>query len=345
MQYGAVAVLSLAVGEALLRFYTWCRGWTPNCYAAELQLFRPHATVGHDLAPGFCLQSGVFRISTNSVGLRGPEIARVKPPGTKRIAILGESSAFGYLVSDGQEAARLLEANLRQEGHAVEVQNAGVPGYNLYQAIVRFREVVAPLQPDIVVSYLGWNDLPYVASGEPAASRFQVRAVAPAWQRWASHSTLYGFLVYRVWGGPARLAPADFSSTRPTAAGSRQFEENLGRLADEVASAGARLVVCAQASAAHRRVSGGLRPALSSDPAAREATIRLGGWLRDALARFAAERELVFIDAYSQIPPNEEMLADYIHLTAAGEHRLAELLAAELLPLLENPDRPVVPGL
>ena len=179
---------TLLSAEVAIRAYLALRGWTANCYAAQLQLFRPNEKTGYDLAPGFQLHSGVYRMSVNSLGLRGPQVSRRKPPGVTRIAIVGESSAFGYLVSDGEEAARLLERTLREQGHKVEVLNGGVPGYNLFQSVVRFREVLAPLEPDITIAYLGWNDLPYIVSDEPAAEHFRLRRVPPAWERLLSHS-------------------------------------------------------------------------------------------------------------------------------------------------------------
>lgn len=319
----AVAVVS---AEAMLRVYLALRGWTPNCYAAQLQLFRPNAETGYDLAPGFRMRSS-YRISINSTGLRGPEISHTKPLGVRRIVIVGESSAFGYQVSDGEEAARLLERRLRDQGHDIEVLNGGVPGYNLFESNVRFREVLAPLKPDIVIAYLGWNDLPYIVSKDPAADRFRRRPVAAAWERLLSHSTLYGFLVYRVWGGPVRMVPADFASGEPTAAGEGQFLDNLSALATEVQRSGARLIVCAQATAAHPDVSTGLRSALGPDDAKQAAATSLGNWLHRTLADFAAERDLAFIDAYAEIPATSVMLVDYVHLTARGEQRLADLWA------------------
>lgn len=321
---GAVTVIS---AEGVLRMYVALRGWTPNCYAAQLQLFRPHAKVGYDLQPGFRLRSGVYQMSINSLGLRGPEISRQKPPDARRIAIVGESSAFGYSVSDGQEAARLLEKVLRERGQAVEVVNGGVPGYNLFQSLVRYQEVLGPLKPDLVIVYLGWNDLPYVVSDEPDAERFRRRSVAPAWERLLSHSTLYGFVVYRLWGGPVRMSPADFAEGAPTAAGQRGFLKNLTALTEEIERSGAEMVICAQATAARPDVSAELRAALGPDAAAQENAIRLGGWLHKTLRDFAAERHLIFIDAYEAIPPDGTMLADYVHLTAEGERRLAALWA------------------
>ena len=329
----AVAV-TFASAEAVLRAYVAWRGWSANCYAAHLQLFRPNAKTGYDLMPGFRLKSEVFRMSINSLGLRGPEVSRDKPTGVVRIAIIGESSAFGYLISDGREAARLLENALREHGHRVEVLNGGVPGYNLFQSVERFHEVLAPLEPDIVVTYLGWNDLPYVVSDNPAAVQFRRRPIAPAWERLLGHSTLYGFVVYRLWGGPVRMMPADFAAADPTSAGRRQFLDNLADLATEVEKSGAKLVVCAQATAAHPDVSAEIKPALGNDAQTQAAAIQLGGWLHDTLAEFAAERRLSFIDAYAEVPPTTEMLGDYVHLTATGEKRLAEVWAESIDLLL-----------
>ena len=328
----AALALSIAMiaGEALLRVYTWGRGWTPNCYAAQLQLFRPEARCGYDLAPGFRLRSGAFTVATNSRGLRGPEIATTKPPGVRRIAIVGGSSAFGYFVSDGQEAARLLEGALRERGCQVEVVNGAVPGYNLYQSTLRFRETLAPLKPDFVIVYAGWNDLPYVVSPNPRAERFRVRPVAPAWERILGHSTLYGFLFYRIGGGPARMTPAGFAAYEPTTDGARQFRENLSRLADEADRVQARLVLCAQATAAHPKATNELRQSLAPDAASQASAIRLGEWLHATLIEFAATRGLPLLDAYAEIEPDETMLRDYVHLTEAGERRLADIWRAGL---------------
>ncbi|HUY32757.1 MAG TPA: GDSL-type esterase/lipase family protein [Pirellulales bacterium] len=326
--------VALVAGELTLRVYTWCRGWTPNCYAAQLRLFRPNEEIGTDLRPGFHMRSGVYSITINSLGLRGPEISREKARGVVRVAIVGESSAFGYLVDDADVAARRLEANLRARGLEVEVLNAGVPGYNLFHSTVRYREVVAPLAPDVVLVYLGWNDLAYVVRGPSELDRFRVRPVAPGWERLLGQSTLYGLVAYRLLGASARMMPSQIGGTRPTESGAAAFHANLARLADLVGASGARLVVCAQATAAHPHVSPRLAAVLAHSEEDRSDVIWMGMWLRDREREFAAERHVPFLDAYDAIPPTEEFLADYIHLTVAGERELAEFWTRKLLPLL-----------
>ncbi len=328
-------VVSLVLCEGLVRVYVWARGWTPNCYAADLDLYQPHATRGSDLKPGFRLRSGVFRQSVNALGLRGPEITREKPTGVTRIAILGGSSVFGYFVNDGEEAAQVLETNLNSKSSGVEVLNAGVPGYNLFQTHDRFRERISPLEPDIVILYLGWNDLPYICSKTPV--QFRTRSLAPAYERLLGRSTLYGLVTRRLLGAPVTFAPSDARNAAPTDVGLNQFRENLAALAESVHAEGAKLVVCSQCLAAKPDASQGLRQLLSSDPEVVEHLVSLGLLLQETLARFSQEQDAVFIDAYNELAADETTLKDYVHLTVVGEQRLAELWERHLNELIAAP--------
>ena len=327
-------ILSLLLAEGALRLYLAARGWTTNCYAAHLSLFRPDPQTGAELVANFHLKSRVFDISTNSLGLRGPEIIREKPAGTVRIALVGGSSVYGYLVNDGLEAARLLEYRLHGMGHAVEVINAGVPGFNLYRSAVRFREKIAALQPDFVVLYGGYNDIPYLTANDPAAERWQKQSIAARWERCLGRSVLYQFCAYRLAGRKRRFARVASSSETLTESGKQQFYANLQMLADEVKQAHATLVICSQATAARKDISPTLRSRLGTSAAAFQQSIKTMQWLRGALREFALQSDLTFIDVFPDIPATEEYLGDLIHLTETGERTLAEVLAGNLAPLL-----------
>ena len=339
---GIACALTLALGEGLIRVYVWARGWTPNCYAADLDLYQPHPTRGSEFRPGFRLRSGVFRIAVNRWGLRGPDISREKPAGVTRIAILGGSSVFGYFVSDGEEAARQLERLLDRPDRPVQVLNAGVPGYNLFQTCGRFEEHIVPLHPDIVVLYLGWNDLPYICSDHPRQLRHQVRPIAPAYERRLGRSTLYGLVKYRLWGvSPPALLPRRVGQAIPTAAGRQCFRENLDKLAAAIRRSGARILVSAQCTAARDDVSPELKRLLGQDNNRRASRIGgrltdLGSLLRNTLEAFAREQRAPFLDLNQTIAADETMLRDYVHLTAAGERRLATRWAVELETLLRD---------
>ena len=105
----------------------------------------------------------------NAEGLRGPEVAREKPEGVRRVAVLGDSIAFGYWVAEEDGLARQLEALLnggRGDGPPVEVLNFGVPGYNLGQEVEALRSRALAFEPDVVVLAFCLNDLEGIFSYE-----------------------------------------------------------------------------------------------------------------------------------------------------------------------------------
>lgn len=340
----ALALFSAVVlGEICVRLYMASRGWTSNCYVGGITLLVPDTDNGYTLAKHHRFQSGVLKISTNGHGLRGPDVTTAKPQGTRRVAMIGGSSVFGYLVSDGEEAARQLESRLTESGDDnVEVLNAGVPGYNVIQSWQRYQKSVAPLEPDLVILYLGWNDLAYLLTRLPKLSVAEVARgpCAATWERWAAKSALYGLIVHRLLGRTASFAPPAHVGTTPTPAGTSLFRDTLARLVAEIRESGAEVIICSQATFAHSSADQSVWQHLGSTPKDAERTIRLGEWLRNFLADFAAENELTFVDVYNLIPPTETMLGDAIHLTRQGEERLAEILTrtvmAEWNPLVEE---------
>jgi lysophospholipase L1-like esterase len=119
-----------------------------------------------DLRPnGRARAEVVYRV--NAEGLRGPETTVEKPAGTRRIAVLGDSIAFGYWVAE-QDAfpAQLQQLLSAGGGGPVEVLNFGVPGYNLEQEIETLRAKALAFAPDAVVVAFCLNDLEGVFSYE-----------------------------------------------------------------------------------------------------------------------------------------------------------------------------------
>lgn len=330
---GLGILLSLLLGEGLLRLYLTSQGLTPTCYAASVLMFQSHPVNGFELSPGYRLRSRVLSVSINAVGLRGAEVTPDKPPGTRRVVLLGGSAAFGYFVSDEDCAAARVQQRLRERGLAVEVLNGAVPSYDLRQILVRYQERIRPLQPDVVVLYLGWNDLRQASSEEepdPGPPR-------PAgWERLLAQSSLYGLVRYRLFPPSPQFVPSVSAPVTLTDAGKRRFEDRLERLAGLAAQTPARLVVCSQAMAAHPEAPENLRRELGAGPERQQRLIEWGRYLHETLRQFAQRHAAPFVDAYAEIPPTDEYLGDAIHLTPAGEERLAALLEAALAPILQS---------
>jgi lysophospholipase L1-like esterase len=93
-------------------------------------------------------------VHVNSHGVRGPEFAIPKPPGVIRILSLGDSTGFGWGLSDEQTYSRLLEKQLNasiKTGPRFEVINAGCNAYGYPQLKSFFIHHGLAFQPDYVL--------------------------------------------------------------------------------------------------------------------------------------------------------------------------------------------------
>lgn len=91
----------------------------------------------------------------NAAGWRGPELPTEKTPGVLRIATLGDSSTFGYGVAYADTYSAQLQELLEAQVVACEVLDAGVVGYTVRQGLERYKRLVRPYKPDIVIAAFG----------------------------------------------------------------------------------------------------------------------------------------------------------------------------------------------
>lgn len=109
----------------------------------------------------YCIEFGV-PVSTNSDGFRDRDWETTKPPGTMRIAILGDSFIEAIQVPAERTAARVLESRLsaRFPERKFETMNFGVSNYGVGQYLLAYQEYVRRFTPDYVVvfaSYLNFT--------------------------------------------------------------------------------------------------------------------------------------------------------------------------------------------
>ena len=151
---GAVAV-ALAAGELVARLIR--PRWHPTSLA---HFWRYDPTLGWAHRPG---ASGRFRsphwdvaVSINAQGLRDIEHAYAKPPGSRRLLLLGDSFGWGY----GVEQDRGVAAVLRARCPDLEVINASVSGYSTDQEYLSWRDEGRRYEPDLVLVLFHENDIP-----------------------------------------------------------------------------------------------------------------------------------------------------------------------------------------
>jgi lysophospholipase L1-like esterase len=118
-------------------------------------------------------------VRINSLGFRGKEIRQPKG-NTYRIVALGESTTFGMTLEPTDRPwpevlEQMIQDNLKPR-RPVEVINAGVPGFSIGDNLARFTRDILPVQPEMILSYHGFNGfslvdncLPVVVDPSPPA--------------------------------------------------------------------------------------------------------------------------------------------------------------------------------
>ncbi len=120
-------------------------------------------------------------IRINGAGFRrDEEVTRVKPANTIRVVLMGGSTVWGEdgpgpqgLIDNRDTIAAHLETALNERASAkgsplrIEVINAGVVGYMLFQEETYFSTYIADFQPDLVIGMDGHNDLDALQLGLP----------------------------------------------------------------------------------------------------------------------------------------------------------------------------------
>src|SRR5690349_12094720 len=149
----AVVVVGEFAGfEAFLR-------WEGGSEAAPVfqQLFMPDDVIGYRLRPGqsvtFSTREFSTAIAINAQGVRDLDIGP-KPPGERRVVVLGDSLVLAVQVPHEATFCQRLEARLNAHapgGVRYRVINAGVQGYGPVEELLFYRQVARRFQADVVL--------------------------------------------------------------------------------------------------------------------------------------------------------------------------------------------------
>lgn len=128
---------------------------------------RPDPELGWTLRPGvqgWFTQEGRALVAVNADGRRDPGYPLVKPAGTYRIAVLGDSYSEAMQVERDQAYWALLPERLQACGFArgkkIEVLNFGVSGYGTAQQYLTLQSRAAGYRPDLVLlQFTNGNDV------------------------------------------------------------------------------------------------------------------------------------------------------------------------------------------
>jgi lysophospholipase L1-like esterase len=288
----------------------------------------PTPFVGYAPAPG--AHGNAF---INSQQLRHDEdLAVPKPADRTRVFLTGGSVAFGSgAPSQDRTITGYLQAAVDPERSGVEVVNAASPGWTSTQERIWITNRLSGLDPDLVVSFSGVNDVHWAARGRNVLF---FRAYDDQFY-WSLLQMLYTRLgrsfpdVVPVLGGalPPRLVAA-------------RLLENLQFTARALAPQGVPFVFVLQPNIATTGKSLSPREQLLKEsnqhgPRYNRYFQQSYAVIRAALAR--ASRPLEVIDlsgVFDASPADEEIFLDSYHFGDRGNERIARALADALGPRL-----------
>ena len=242
------SALALAL-LALLALELWLAKYAPDAALAARSdpafgwahlLHRPGSLAGldYELVPGFAGAPQGFPVRVNALGLRGAELDPLKPPGTVRIAVLGDSTTFGYGVADAETYSAKLEVLLNAAGDLprCEVLNFGVSGYGTQDEARVLAGRALALDPDLVVLGYNLND-PDTERRQPLQRLFAPRS-------WWRDTHVWRKLQDRLFVRRLKRYRDPFEYAHdPAGANWRSVEQGFASIASTARAAGLRVVV------------------------------------------------------------------------------------------------------
>ena len=115
-------------------------------------------------------------VRLNSAGFREREFDSVKPVGVYRIAILGDSFAFGFGIEESERFGNLMAETLGGKGAGVEVLNFGRAGADTGDELEILKKTALPVRPDYVLLQWFVNDFEMSRDTRP-----QPLPLVPSW--------------------------------------------------------------------------------------------------------------------------------------------------------------------
>lgn len=158
---GLALLFGLAVALVLCELLLRGIGFSHPSY------FQPDPYTGSSLLPGasgWQRDEGEAWVQINDAGLRDRERPLEKPPGTFRIAVLGDSYTMAAQVDVDAAWWAVMERELSRcpalDGLEVDAMNFGVAGFGTAQQYQLLRKRVWPFEPDFVLlGFLSGNDI------------------------------------------------------------------------------------------------------------------------------------------------------------------------------------------
>lgn len=329
-----VVVLGFGAGEAALRILQQSKFGTADSVEKSTKFHVDEQTGLRLPKPG----SVHGKIHYNSLGFRGPEIVVIRPPGTLRIAFLGNSTTLDAYSSDQQSWPAVAAAELQRAAPQCKVEylNAGVAGFATDRVLRYFDGHVASLHPDVVVV------LPRDVNKD--MDEYVIRHklndgvhYRPSWL--AAHSVLWAKVEMnttivarqRAAGRPDGKVPIDANEVVGP------FGERLRKLLQSIADSGAIPVVMTMTGrmrweqSEQERVQAAVTDVFYMPYASMTSLLEVRDAYNDQIRRVAGEMGVAVIESHMEVPGDATYFQDSLHFAPAGSDFAGRRVGGDLL--------------
>ena len=282
------------------------------------------------------------QIRYNSLGFRGPEIVQPKPPGTVRIAFLGNSTTLDAFSGEADNWAAV--AARRVGEHAapcgVDYLNAGVPGFATDRVKRYYESHIAALTPDLVVILPRDLNLDFdnymIRRGLHDGVHYR-----PSWL--AAHSVLWAKVEMNA-TIIARQRRAERSQGRDDVNPAEVVEPFAGRLqslVDSVRASGAVPILMQMTGRVRWDQDEATRVEASatdlfympySDPVT---LLKIKDEYNEALRQVATRNGVSLLEQHAVVPGDAVHFRDSLHFTPVGSRFVGDRVGSEMLETRE----------
>jgi lysophospholipase L1-like esterase len=330
-------VLLFVAAEGAVRVRAYSRHGVQGPVAT---IYEPDELLGRRPKPGATISGSQRQLSINRWGFRGADLPKEKPPGSVRIAVLGDSTSFGMEASRddavwvAQMVTRLKDA-WQADGRHFDAINGAVPGYTLTTSGLQLRERIAPFGPDVVVLYQVGTDLAAHARRQFAPPLAEPGTNAQLAKRLQKASLLVNLIRVNTAAFRAKRVPQE-RHDQLEEAGLIDYEDRLRDLIDYCRRENWQLVLCTCPRAFGDPTAPTDQHTLAASALANCPMLSLEGLnnayerYNDRLRRVAREEDLLLIDLAAIVPRRAEYFVDAVHLNDEGHALVGETIAREL---------------
>lgn len=359
-----VICVTLVMLEILLQVFSAYDTLDPTYVQSNSVMYTPNEATGFIPLPNQSIgiqnvwDSGYdAHYQINNLSYRGDDLTFEKPDDTIRLLVLGGSATFDTLAEHNQDWSHLIGSNLNETetNNHYQVINAGVPGYNTFNSMMRLMSEGWMFNPDYVLIYHCWNDIKYFPSVTENTSYLQLQNVdIPA--QWDAYNDInYVNSIDALLGNSQIYLSLRRGFSVPTLTREstsidldvtnhyqeialEQYHNNIVNIVNFTRGISAEPVLVLQSRLVDENNTELEQRLIKYEYVGMSQDVLVEAFREcdDTMVQIAEQYDVELIDNTDELNGDIDMFVDHVHTTPLGSERLAEIITADMIDIIDN---------